>query len=108
MTTKKSSADLPEDRLLAAVAYFGVTCVLPLALRPKSAFAQHHGKQGLVLLIVGIGLWVVNVIPVLGQLVWFFGTIGVVILGILGIINALGGQMWEMPLLGKYAKMFKF
>jgi len=99
--------DLPDDRLMAAIGYLGILCLVPLLLKKDSAFAMHHGKQGLIILIAWIVLWVGNVIPVLGQIVWALGSIALVILIIVGMVNALQGKMWEMPVLGKYAKQIK-
>ncbi len=99
--------DLPDDRFIAAIGYLGVLCVVPLILKRDSVFAMHHGKQGLVLLIAWMALWIGNVIPVLGQIVWMLGTIALIILMILGVINALHGRMWEMPFLGNFAKQLK-
>ena len=98
---------LPDDRLIAAIGYLGILCLVPLTLKKDSAFAQHHGKQGLVLLIAWIILWVGNVIPILGQIVWMLGSIVLIILMILGSVNALQGRVWQMPVLGKYAKQIK-
>jgi uncharacterized membrane protein len=78
-----------------------------LLLKKDSPFAQHHGKQGLVLLIAWLILWIVNVIPFVGQVLWALGSIGILILVLLGIVNALNGNLWEMPVLGKYAKEIK-
>ncbi len=105
--TLPSQVDLPDDRFIAAIGYLGILCLVPLLLKKDSVFAQHHGKQGLVLLIAWIILWVGNVIPVLGQIVWALGSIVLVILVILGMINALQGKMWDLPVLGGYAKNLK-
>jgi fumarate reductase subunit D len=101
------SGDTQDDRLIAAIGYLGILCLVPLLLKKDSKFAQHHGKQGLVILIVWLALWVGNIIPILGQIVWTLGTIALLILIILGMVNALQGKMWEMPILGTYAKMIK-
>ena len=99
--------DMQEDRLLAAVGYLGIFCLIPLLLKKDSAFAQHHGRQGLVLLITWIVLWAGNIIPLLGQIVWMLGSIVLIILVLLGMVNALQGKLWEMPVLGRYAKQMK-
>src|SRR3989339_1092032 len=99
--------DIEENKVIAAIGYLGILCLIPLLAKKNSAFAQHHGKQGLVILIAWIILWVVNVIPVFGQIVWALGSIGLLILVLLGIINALNGNIWEMPVLGQYAKQIK-
>ena len=100
--------DLQEDRLFAAIGYLGILCLIPLLLKKDSAFAQHHGKQGLVILIVWLGLWVGMIVPILGQIVWAFGSMALIVLIILGMVNALQGKMWEVPFLAKYAKQIKF
>ena len=98
---------LPDDRFIAAIGYVGILCIVPLLLKKDSPYSQHHGKQGLVLLIAWMVLWVGNVIPVLGQMVWMIGSLVLLVLMILGIINALNGKLWEMPVLGAYAKKLK-
>ncbi|KKU30479.1 MAG: hypothetical protein UX57_C0028G0004 [Candidatus Uhrbacteria bacterium GW2011_GWE2_46_68] len=99
--------DAEENKIIAALGYLGFLCLLPLLLKKDSPFAQHHGKQGLVLLIAWLILWLVNVVPFVGQVLWVLGSIGILILVLLGIVNALNGNMWEMPVLGKYAKDIK-
>ncbi len=99
--------DLPDDRLIAAIGYLGILCLVPLLLKKDSKFAQHHGKQGLVLLLAWVVLWIGNIVPLLGQVVFSLGSIALIVLIILGMINALDGKMWEMPFLGKYAKNLK-
>lgn len=96
------------EKFVSAIGYLGVLCILPLLLEKNSVFAQHHGKQGLALLIAWMILWVGNIIPVLGQIVWVIGSVVFIILIILGMVNAFAGRMWEMPILGRYAKRFHF
>lgn len=96
------------EKFISAIGYLGVLCLVPLLLERNSAFARHHGKQGLTLLIAWMVLWIGNIIPVLGQIVWVIGSVVFIILIILGMVNAFAGRMWEMPVLGLYAKRFKF
>ena len=102
-----SSKDVEDNKLIAAVGYLGILCLLPLLLKKDSAFAQFHGKQGLVLLIVWLILWAGNIVPIIGWMVWFVGSLGIVILIIMGVVHALRGEMWELPYLGQYAKEIK-
>lgn len=96
------------EKFVSAIGYLGVFCIVPLLFERKSVFAQHHGKQGLVLLIAWMVLWIGNVIPILGQVAWALGSVVFIILIILGMINAFAGRFWEMPVLGVYAKRFHF
>ncbi len=95
------------EKFISAIGYLGVLCIVPLLLEKQSTFAQHHGRQGLVLMLGWLVLWVGNFVPILGQIVWMFGSLILFILLILGMINAFQGRMWEMPILGKYAKQIK-
>lgn len=96
-----------DERALAVIGYLWILCLLPLLSKKDSEFVQHHAKQGLVLTIASFAIWLVAWFPLVGWLVGFFGTIGVLILAVNGIQNALQGKYWEMPLLGKYARQIK-
>ena len=103
--------EIQDAKFFAAIGYLMFLCFVPLILKKDNQFAQFHGKQGLVLTIAAVALWVADFIlafiPILGWLVMFVGWISLIVLAILGIMNALGGKYWEMPFLGKYAKEIK-
>lgn len=96
-----------DTRIIAAIGYLWILCLLPILTKRNSEFAQHHGRQGLVLTICSFAIWLVAWIPVVGWLVGFFGSLALVVLSVLGIMNALQGKYWEMPILGEYAKKIK-
>lgn len=96
--------DVEENKHIAALSYVWILCLVPLLTKQDSPYAQHHAKQGLVILIASFSLMFVGWIPLLGWLIAFFGGIGLFILAITGIINALNGVMWEAPVLGEFAK----
>jgi len=96
--------DAEDNKVIAAIGYVWILCLIPLFGKKGSKFAQFHAKQGLVLLVGWFLLWVVGWIPVLGWLVMMAGSITILVLSVLGILNALQGKYWEMPVLGEYAK----
>lgn len=96
--------DIEENKLLAALGYIGILCVLPLALKPKSQFCKFHGKQGLILLIGEVINMFIGVIPVIGWFLAIIGGISLLILSILGFLKSLSGEYWEMPYLSEYAQ----
>ncbi|MDP3244160.1 MAG: DUF4870 domain-containing protein [bacterium] len=100
----ENSKDL---RIIAAIGYLWILCLLPLLTKRNSEFAQHHGKQGLVLTIASFAIWLVAWFPIVGWLIGFFGSLILVVLAVVGIMNALQGKYWEMPILGEYAKKIK-
>ncbi len=93
-----------EDKIWAALSYLWILALVALLLKRQSGYVQFHAKQGVVLLIVEVILWLVGMVPVLGWLVTFVGHIVVAVLAVLGIVAALVGRYWEMPFLGEYAK----
>ncbi len=74
--------------------------LIPLLTKPNSAFVKYHSNQGLVLLIFSFACAFINVIPILGQIISIIGSIFAVVCFIIGIINAAGGKMKPLPLIG--------
>lgn len=95
--------DVAENKILAIIGYLGILCLVPLLGKKDSPFAQFHGKQGLVLLIVWVVVNIAGIVPFIGWLMAFFGNIGCLILMIVGMVNAANGQTKELPWIGQYA-----
>ncbi len=93
--------DIEKNKVIAGLAY--LLFFLPLIACPDSKFGRFHANQALILFLVSFaGSAVLSFIPIIGWiLIPFFG-IGVLILGILGLINGLNGVAKELPLIGKY------
>ena len=105
---KASEKDVEENKVWAAVGYLGILFLLPLLAKKDSPFAQYHGKQGLGLFIAGIIVGVASAIPFIG---WFVlapvGGILLVVMFIIGLVNALGGKMKPLPIIGKMVEGLK-
>ncbi len=86
--------------------------VLVLILKKKDAFAMYHAKQSLVLFIGSAVLMVaaqfVSFIPLVGWLAVSALQIGLLILWVMGIINALTGKTAPLPLIGGFGEKLKF
>ena len=93
---KKDKKDIENNKIIAALGYVWILCLIPLFLKRNSKFAQFHAKQGVLLLIVEI---VAFVIPVIGWLLYMIA----LAYALIGIKSALEGKYWEMPILGKHA-----
>lgn len=100
--------DIEENKVLAAIGYISILCVLPLVLKPKSEFCKFHGKQGLILFIAGVINMIIGVIPVIGWIISFIAGIAILVLSLLGLLKALSGEYWEMPYVAEYAKKMNF
>lgn len=98
-TTPKNAA-VENENLIAALSYF--IFFLPLIAAKESKFAMYHANQAFNLFILWVVLTVANVVPILGQLVWFVGSILSIVLLVMGLINAFNGKEQPLPVIGKY------
>ncbi len=92
--------DIEDNKVIAALAY--IIFFLPLIVAKDSEFGKFHANQGLILLLLGFAVSIVGtIIPFIG---WFIiapvGGLVVMVLGILGIVNALNGVEKELPIIG--------
>ena len=92
---------------MAVVAY--IVFFIPLLTESKNdPFVKFHVKQGLVLFLAWLAISVISImVPPLMMVTWVF-QIGLVVLAILGIVNAVNGKEEELPLIGQFASKFNF
>lgn len=124
-TNQYTPQDIQEGRTMSILAYFGILFFLPLVVTPNSKYGRFHANQGLLLLIGGAALEIVQIL--LGLLIkatcgsYFLGVyvglngFGVFLtilidlicwapiaaLVIIGIINAVNNRAKELPFIGK-------
>ena len=96
-----------DNRILAAVSYLGILCLIPLMLKRDDKYVEFHAKQGLVLFIAEIIVWFINIIPFLGQMIWLMASLVFLAVSIIGLVKAYQGEKWEIPFLADYAKKIK-
>lgn len=103
-----------EDKnvVMALLCYLGLLIIIPLVTdAKKDPYVKFHIKQGIVLLVTSVALWIASIIlafiPVLGWILVFLGWIGLLVLVIMGIVNALTGKENILPVVGKYAGKIK-
>ncbi len=100
----QADQEIQDGKIYAVIAYLGILCLVTLILKKENKFAQFHGKQGLVLFICEIGALIINIIPVLGQLIWVLAVLIFGILSLVGIVQALMSNYWKMPIIGDVAE----
>lgn len=92
---------------MAIVSYF--VFFLPLLTEAKNdPFVKYHVKQGLVLFIGYVVEMFIGGLPFIGQIISPLLGIGLLILLIIGVMNAANGRETPLPLIGDFAKHFKF
>ena len=82
--------------------------LIVLLAKKDDKYAMYYAKQGLVLFIAVVIVSIVgSIIPLIG---WFIilpvGNLILLILWIIGWINALSGKEKPIPLIGKFADKF--
>jgi uncharacterized membrane protein len=112
-------ADVEKNKVMGILAYLGILWLVPLLAAKDSAFARYHTNQGLVLILASIAVWIVSFvldfvlvfIPVVGWIMMallHFGLfIGIIVLVVLGIINAANGVCKPLPLIGNRFTLIK-
>lgn len=93
-----------KDVLMALLCYVSILVLIPLMTEAKNdPFVRFHIKQGLVLLIASLGSMVLKMVPILGWIILPFYSLAIVILAIIGVVNAVSGKEQALPLIGQYS-----
>jgi len=88
-----------EKKIWAAVGYLWILSLVALAARKDNDFVRFHASQGALMFVISIPCMF---IPVVGWMINLL--LGIV--SIIGIIKALQGEKWEIPIIGSWAKNF--
>ncbi len=96
--------DVEKNKLMAIIGYIvPLLFFVPLVTAAKdSPFARFHANQQLVLLVVAFAVNIAGtIIPFIGwAVIWPAGAIFVLILAIIGVVNASRGEMKPLPVIG--------
>lgn len=99
-----------KNTAMAIIAY--IIFFIPLLTdAKKDPFVKYHVKQGLVLFICSILVGIVAkifVLSIIGTIIVPLLNLGLLILLIIGIINATNGVEKPLPFIGQFAGQFKF
>ena len=95
------------NKLMAILAYIGPLVIVSYLVAKDDPFVKFHIKQGLVLLVIHVIVWVLMM-----NMYGFWSIIRLVnlatlILAIIGIINVTKNEEKELPIVGSLAKNFK-
>lgn len=102
--------DVKENAIFAALSYVSILSVVMLVAKKDSPFVQEHAKQGVILFIVELVIWILSMaIPGIG---WFIigplGNLFMLVVSIIGFVKAVQGEFWEVPYIGKYRNKVNF
>lgn len=96
-----------DTALMGILAYIGPLVIIPYLTAKGDPFVKFHIKQGLVLFVIELVLWVI------ASMFWFLLPfvpllqLAVFILSVVGIVNVVHKKEKPLPLVGSYAEHFK-
>ena len=102
------SGGTQKNMLMGILSYLGPLVIVSFIVAKEDPFVKFHIKQGLVLLVIEVGLWI------LGGILWPVATlvaivdIALLVLVIIGIINVVQGKETALPVVGSLSKYFTF
>lgn len=106
---KCEEKDIQENKFYAVISYFWILFLIPILVKKDSQFAIFHAKQGLALFVLTVIYGALSAVPFIGWfLISWLGAIIVIVLFLIGIINALQGQCKELPVIGGWFRNVKF
>lgn len=95
---------IEDGKIWAFIGYWWILFLVPLLGKKDNKFALFHGKQGMVLFVFWVAIFILSFIPFIGGIIGLLGWIIGVILAIIGMVKSLQGQYWKMPVLGDIAE----
>jgi uncharacterized membrane protein len=100
---KKESTEVSEGKIFALLAYLSILCIIPLILKKDNKFCLFHAKQGLVLFIAEVAVFVLSVLPLIGAIIWRLGVLFFGLLSIWCIVQVLLSRYVRIPLVFELA-----
>jgi len=97
---KYSPEDIEKNKIIAAIAY--AIFFVPFLFDKDSEYGKFHANQGLLLLIVSFVGNVVLTLSSVGAIFQPFLNVIILVLFIMGVFNAINGEVKELPVIGKY------
>ena len=95
------------DNAAGGLAYFTIIpAIIFLIVEPykKRSFVRFHSWQSIFLNIVAIVIGFINIIPILGQLIFLVGMLILFVAWIIVLLKALKGERFKLPLIGDLAE----
>lgn len=108
-TTASEPVSAPQkNTVLAVLAYLGILVIVAYLVGKDDPFVKFHVKQGLVLLVIEIAIWIVFSTVWMLWFLWQLVNLVILVLAVIGIINAVQGKQKDLPLVGQFARYFAF
>lgn len=97
---KETRNQVAEGKVFAILAYFSILCIIPLILKKDNDFVLFHGRQGLVIFVGEVAVFIMSVV-----MPWIFrpGMFILLVLSFFGFIAVLKGHYLKLPIIAEIA-----
>lgn len=94
--------DVLEGKVIAILSYLSILCIIPLIFKKNNTFVLIHSKQGLVLFVAEVAVFILHI--VLGN--WFLklGMFILLSLSFFGLLAVIRGQHIRIPVISTVAE----
>src|SRR3989344_8683356 len=97
-----------QNKLMSVLAYIGPLVIVSYLVAKGESSVKFHIKQGAVLFVLEIAVWVVGMMmPLLFPLLMLVN-LATLVLAIVGILRVLKGEEKSLPVVGSFSKYFTF
>ncbi|MBN1755405.1 hypothetical protein JW877_04230 [bacterium] len=100
-----SQQEIEEGKTMGILAY--IFFIIPLIAARDNKFAMFHTEQAIIIAIIAVGLSIIAsvlsftcIIPIIAMI----ASIGLIVFWIMGLINAIGGKVEVVPLIGSWGR----
>lgn len=109
-TPPPASGASDNRQIMLILSYLWILALIPYLTEQRDPEVKWHARHGLVLLVaeivLNIVLFILSLIPVLGcvfSILWMVVWIGIVVLHVICLVKALGGERFKIPYVSPYA-----
>jgi uncharacterized membrane protein len=110
-STNTPAPAIHKNTAMAILSYLGPLVIISFAVAKQDPFVKYHIKQGLVLFVIEIIIWILGMFFFPSYFLWMIlrlANLCTLILSIIGIIYAAKGEEKGLPVVGSFSKHFKF
>lgn len=102
-TSEYDPEDIAKNKGMAVLAYLSWLVLIPLFAAKESKFARFHTNQGIVLAIAAtVGGVLIGILPDSLSFIGGLFELAVIIVDVIGIVNAANGRAKELPVIGTW------
>jgi len=98
---RSADKQITEGKIFAIMSYLSILCIIPLIFKKDNTFVLSHSKQGLVIFVGQVGVFILHII--LGQWILKLGMFVLWVLSFIGIVAVLRGRYFDLPVVARIA-----